>query len=93
MPTACSIPAVVSAKSDLASWVHNSSGYSTMSLYHKLEGAAGEKTSGKVQGEAALMKHNTDPLIVYALTLNRASSGKTHFTGEASSKCLASNGL
>lgn len=41
------IPAVVKAKSGLASWVHNLSSYSIMSLYHKLVGAAGEATSGK----------------------------------------------
>lgn len=47
MPIACSIPAVAKAKSDLASWVRNLSSYSIMSLYHKLVGAAGEKTSTK----------------------------------------------
>lgn len=46
-PGACSIPAVVKAKPDIASWVHNLSGYSIMSLYHKLVGAAGEAASGK----------------------------------------------
>lgn len=62
VPTARSIPAVVKAKSDLASWVHNLSGYSIMSLYHKLAGAAGEKTSAKEWREATLKKHDTDPL-------------------------------
>ena len=46
-PSASGIPAVVKAQQGLASWFHNLSGYSIMSLYHKLVGAAGEETSGK----------------------------------------------
>lgn len=84
VPIACSIPAVVKAKSDLASWVRNLSGYSIMTLYHKLVGAAGEKTSTKEYrerlhyGSTTLILWRVSALIMYALSLNRASSRKTH---------------